>query len=301
MTTAVTEQGAVDTGLPFPGVGIHYDVPEAIYHALGRQFASNSRLSQLMRSPAHLKAYLDGARDDDSTDATRMGSAIHCAILEPDHFGARYGCASQGIDRRTKAGKDEWAELQFRFGPDRVLKADEHRVCLAVRDAVLVHSAAKGLLRTEHKELTLIADHDGLLVKSRLDAYNPYIGERDHTIVDIKTTQDASPRAFERTIFARGYHRQGALYIRSARMHKLPVRHFVIIAVEKDPPYAVAVYRLDEGTIDAGAQQVAKLIPRYRECLATDTWPGYGDGVQDIALPAYAWSQIDEDVGGAEP
>jgi hypothetical protein len=39
---------------------------------------------------------------------------------------------------------------------------------------------------------------------------------------------------------------------------------------------------------------------RYAECLRTDEWPGYPDEVVDIALPHYAWGQIDEQLAELE-
>ena len=68
-------------------------------------------------------------------------------------------------------------------------------------------------------------------------------------ILDFKTTLDARPSEFERSIFKYGYHRQGAMYLEAAAAHGIPAKHYVIIASEKVPPYGTCIYRLTEGAI----------------------------------------------------
>jgi hypothetical protein len=76
---------------------------------------------------------------------------------------------------------------------------------------------------------------------------------------------------------------------------QLEARHFVNIAVEKEPPYAVALYRIDEDSILRGANQLKQLKALYAECLKTNTWPAYGDKVRDISLPEWSAKRIDQE------
>lgn len=300
MTTTVApatsaEMSLVPKGrLPAPEPGVYPGTPMETYHAWDG--ASNSRLSKLRQSPAHLRAYLVAPPEE--TAALRHGRAIHAAILEPDDFASRYVAAPEGLDRRTKAGKETWDGLLNRFGEGCVLKADEYAMCLAVRDSVHAHQSAGNLLVGPGEiELSCTWKHaqvDGIGCKARFDRYTPMIA--GGAIVDIKTTRDASRREFEKAIFSLGYHRQGAFYLDGAKALGMHAEHFVILAVEKEPPYAVAAYRLTEGAIEAGRDQLEVLLRRYGQCLATDTWPAYPDEVQDIALPPWAWTQIDEEI-----
>lgn len=293
-----------------PDVGVHPGTPSGVYHSW--HAASNSRLSKLRRSPAHLKSYME--RGDSDTAALATGRAVHSAVLEPDDFAARYIVASQcGATKKgdglrcTNAGKvfsekDGWLCDVHSKGAiaDRsrsVLSAADHAVCLAVRDAVHGHSRAHGMVTGSGQvELSMVWDEpeSGVRCKARQDRHSPDLP--GGVIVDLKTTRNASPRAFEKSIFEHGYHRQGALYLSGAQTLGLSARHFVIIAVEKEPPFNVAVYRLTEGALDAGAEQLRPLLAKYAECVQTDQWPGYPDTVMDIALPDWAWDQIDEEV-----
>ena len=45
------------------------------------------------------------------TDAMRQGSLVDCLITEPQNFDRKYVVAPK-CDRRTKAGKAEWADAQ---------------------------------------------------------------------------------------------------------------------------------------------------------------------------------------------
>ena len=255
--------------------------------------ASNSRLSLLRQSPAHLKAHLDEPTPDAAHFAT--GRAFHSAVLEPDDFRSKYFAAPNG-DRRTKAIKEQWEELEARWGRGYVFKLDDYNEILSMRDSVYAHPAARRLLTgagLNEMSATWIDPETGLECKARLDRYTGIDGG---IIVDPKSCRDASRDAFERSIYSYGYHRQAGQYTTGAVACRLNVRHFVNIAVEKERPYAVAVYRMTEGAIEAGIAQLRPLIARYKQCLDSGVWPGYSDRIEDVAIPTYAWPQIDNEI-----
>lgn len=273
-----------------PGPGVYPGTPMQVYH--GWDAASNSRLSRLLKSPAHLKAYMEEPQAD--TAALALGRAAHSAILEPDDFGTRYRCGPPG-DRRTKAVREAWDALEAEVGAGSVLTASDYSACLRMRDSVHGLRAAKSMISGSGEvELSYLWEVDGLLCKGRMDRHSPELA--GGAIVDVKTCRSASRREFEKSIFSLGYHRQGAFYLMGAQARRLPARHFVILAVEKTPPYAVAVYRLTEGAIDAGEEQIRPLLSKYAECMARNEWPGFPDEVVDVALPDYAWRQIDDEL-----
>ena len=276
---------------PEAPVGVHRDVPFGVYTAWDA--ASNSALGHLQRSPAHLRAYLEEPPAD--TEALALGRAVHAAILEPELFARSYVRGVDG-DGRTKAVKDARAQLALDYPRATVLRPAEYDTCIRMRDSVHAHGRAAGMLAGDGAcELSAVWNDPatGVRCKARFDRHS--IDLPGGVIVDVKTTRDASRRAFERSIFAFGYHRQAAMYLEAARVLDVPARHFVLIAIEKEPPYAVAVYRLTEGAIDAGAEQMRALLARYRVCRETGEWPGYPDEVQDIALPPWAWAQAAEE------
>lgn len=267
-----------------PLVGVQANVPPHVYH---RWMAlSNSDLNELRRSPAHLFARRQDGKAE--TPALHLGRAIHAAILEPDRFIQEYVKAPD-LDRRTKEGKAAWAILCDTYGEGNVLSPGEYHTCLAMRDSVWKKAAAKTLLGAEgDAELSVVWDQGGILAKARADRMSWRL--KGGTIVDLKSTMDASLAQFERTIFNFGYHRQGAWYLQGFGAHHVEVAHYCIIAIEKEPPYEVGVYRLTEEALTAGWDQIEPLLDLYRRCLETDEWIGYPDKVQDIGLPSWGWN-----------
>lgn len=301
-----------------PEPGMYPGVPMEEYHAW--DCASNSRLSKLMRSPAHLKAYMEQEYDD--TPAKKLGRAIHTAILEPETFDSRYVVASQCMavtGKGTRCGNSgSWPVKGGGFvcgthvksaakndvaldETSEVLTESDYAVCVGTRDSVRSLTAAGALLESLSQiEVSVVWDdaETGIRCKGRWDGYGALVA--GGTIFDLKSARDASRMSFERSIFTYGYHRQGALYLEAANALGLNVRHYAILAVEKEPPFAAAPYRLTEGAISAGEEQLAPLKRRYAECLRTGEYPGYPDQVIDIALPHYAWGQIDEQLSEME-
>jgi hypothetical protein len=55
------------------------------------------------------------------------------------------------------------------------------------------------------------------------------------------------------------------------------------------------VYRIDDGSIDAGEMQLQQLLDIYRRCSDAGHWPAYPDEVQDIAIPPWAFPEIDKE------
>src|SRR5581483_278000 len=266
--------------------------------------------TQLRRSPAHLKAYLDQPPAD--ALALKIGRAAHTAILEPDEFSAQFAVAGQCEAIKTSDGRrctnsgilfrEEKGWLCGVHGKGlssdetrTVLSADDYAACLGMRDAVHANPAARALLtRLDHVELSMVwADAESaVLCKARPDGLA--LGFADGVMVDIKSTRDARERPFERAIEEHGYHRQGAFYLTGAAVHQLAVSQFVNIAVEKEPPYANVVYCLKPDAIALGRRQLARLLATYRECMEREVFPGYPARVVDIGVPAWALAELDD-------
>lgn len=276
-----------DAEIPEPGI---HRIAAADYHRI--DLCSKHRLDLLSRSPAHCREDIDNPKP--STPAMILGDALHAFVLEPDRFTDEYAILPYGLDRRTKEGKLYCSQIADKHA----ITFEEGKQITAMRESVMAHPAARMLIdRMDEPEQTFIW-HDkssGVKCKARLDMPLPNI----QTIVDLKSGIDANRSAFERAIFQFGYHRQAAMYIDAGNTLAggIAYEHFVIIAVEKEPPYAVAVYRLRDDVVSAGYLQVRPLIERYGQCQAAGRWPAYSPDVEDIALPRWAWQQMNIEEG----
>ena len=177
------------------------------------------------------------------------------------------------------------------------MKAGDYDTVEAMASRIVDHPAARMALKhIEQAELTAIwtDEETGVRCKARFDGICPEIG----TVVDLKSTTDASPDAFSRSIYVYKYFLQAAVYLEAANA-TLPDthwNHFVIVAQEKDPPYAVAAYRLRDDALIAGRDQMRQLLERYAECVERDHWPGYSEAFVEIDLPYWAWKKLESEV-----
>lgn len=260
--------------------GAFPDMPAEVYHAV--EAMSSSGVAKMLKSPAHYR--LMRTQSSPATDAMRFGTAVHCGVLEPDAFDARVSCAPKA-DRRTKDGKAAWAKFQADSAGRIILAKDAYDRARRCVDAVRAHPAAARLFDGAEVELSLFW-HDAkyrVPCKARLDA-------RNHGgIIDLKTTTDASPEEFAKTIANYSYHAQGAHYASGAE-HVLDASpaFFAIVAVESEPPHAVACYALPGNAMLAGGYLVNRALERYAAALAAGEWPGYPATVESITLPPWA-------------
>jgi len=115
----------------------------AEYHA--DPAISASHLHAVAASPYHYwKRFIDPNRPVvPPTAAMRLGTLVHCAVLEPDELSVRYGIAP---DRRTKEGKAAASEM-VAAGIEPVSAADMVQA-MAMSASVRSHPDAAALLKT---------------------------------------------------------------------------------------------------------------------------------------------------------
>jgi exodeoxyribonuclease VIII len=239
-----------------------------------------STLSEMSRSPAHYKWALENQRE--TTAAMRFGSLVHCLVLEPASFDAAYYVAEETIRRGTKA----WDALEAKARGREILKPDEYAEACAMRDAIRVHPKAGEVLAacTMREASMFWSDpQTGLGCKARCDAMSV-----EHSVIaDVKTCQDASNGAFMRDIVNYKYHWQAAMYVDGAEAIAKKPFLFVFIAVEKAPPYGVAVYLISEAFIAAGRKGYKDALQDVLLCMTNNTWPCYAEGAVEIQAPAW--------------
>ena len=249
------------------------------YHA-NRTHVSKSWLDKIERSPSHLKAYLDGVEEREASPALLFGSMFHTLVLEPDLFDQQYIICPK-FDMRTKVGKSGYDDFllanQYRSTAAFIDQAS-YDVALKMRANIQAHNLAKKLLTAGKPEQSVLyKDESGVDCKARADWL------RENFIVDLKTTDDASPSGFAKSIANFRYQVQAVHYQKGFDLDR-----FIFIAVEKKPPYAVAVYMLDEEAVYKGSETRKRNLDTYAECLVKDEWPGYSENLTAISLPRWA-------------
>lgn len=271
MTTTIAEPGVYDA------------IPEELYHAdrslaptLGRSLSSTGAKT-LLDCPARFAWQRDHPVVKDAFD---FGHVAHSRLL---------GSGDESIvvidadTWRTKAAQ-EARDAAREDGKVPILAADSDRAWALVT-AVMEHPVAGQAFARDGKaeqSLYWVDQETGVTCRGRIDWLLP------NAIVDLKTTINAAPQKFSRSLVDYGYALQAAWYqegYEALTGERLP---FVHIVVEKEAPHLVAVYQLDADAIAYGAEKAREARLLFAECESSGNWPGYSTDIELVSLPAWA-------------
>jgi hypothetical protein len=268
---------------PTEWLGRHTDIGIADYHR-NTPGVSKSDLDNAHRSIAH---YLAGkAAERVKTPAMAFGEAFHCRVLEPAKFEAAYVIAPAGIDRRTSKGKEAWAEWTVASAGKTSIDAEDAETITAMYESLVSHPIAGQLFvggAAEHSFFWTDKTTD-LLCKCRPDYLRP-----DRIAVDLKTAADASFSGFQRAVANYRYHVQAAFYADGIEaVTGAALDGFLFVAIEKEPPFAVAVYTLDQFAVQHGRLDYRDDLDRIAAHVASPAaWNGYPAEIQELQLPKW--------------
>ena len=224
---------------------------------------SFSSLKEFAKSPNHFIHYKK--RDRPTTAAMTRGSALHCLVLEPDEFEQRYFIAPN-FRRGTKA----WDECLAAAGTREIIKDSEFEGIERMASAIMEHKHARDIITNatafeQHVEF----EFNGI-------PFHGFIDVVGNVVADLKSTQDVSPRGFQKFVFNYKYHWQAALYLRAVGMDN----EFMFVGIEANAPHNVMVYRLTRATIDIAVRELIEITNAFKK------WDGlpqtYSDEIIDI-------------------
>lgn len=304
-----------DTNI-IPEIGVFRDVPAAVYHRW--EAASASRLNVIrQRSPKHMRWEAD--HPSPSTPALVLGEAVHTLILQPQLWPDRYvipgpceAVLKSGDRKGDRCGSSARGQVngEWLCGKHGGESGGDSRIVLSsydvgtvegMRNAVLSDPWARSLLdsRTD-TELSIVwrDEETGVLCKARMDA----ACFASSLVWDLKTTQDASPAGFAKSLANFGYDLQAAHYLEAVQQSRetdYGVSDFCFVCVEKEPPHATAVYRVTDRNLSAVRERRLGLLRAYGECVESGNWPGYSDTIQDIEVPAWEMKKLEASLSEA--
>jgi hypothetical protein len=262
------------------------------YHA--NNAVSHSKLEVFRRRPQlYYRRYVAKIiLPEPATAALRLGSAVHCSILEPGEMPARYAIRPDGIDRRTKEGKERFAKFEAMHVGKEILDMDEAAQVIAMTDAVRRNDLAAQLLAHGQPEISWRSEGASFALQCRTDWFNRdgcALSQGRPYIVDVKTTESLSSDefgSFERTVFKYGYHRQAGFYLPLVtEILGAPVFDFFFIAVEKVEPFGVAVYRMTDDACALGQDETLEDLRRLKRCVESNYWPNIEETVRELGVP----------------
>jgi len=251
--------------------------PDPIQHRViydGIQALNYSGAKELLKSPAHYQAYLNQQREE--TKALRMGSLIHCAVLQPEALNEKFITAPE-VDRRTKEGKETYAAFQSSLKPGMtVVSAEESAECHIIASRAR-HTLERLGVEFDKTEFMFTTDYNGVQLKCAID------GVAGDYLWDLKTTEDASPAGILKAVRAYRYNLQAYFYrLCYETAYGRRLLGFRFLFIEKQPPFATAVVEIGPELMSYAVADFEKALQTYRECTTLGEWPAYGDEVQVI-------------------
>ena len=309
-----------------PGTLIHNHPDRAYHEAPG--LSSTAVKTFTLKSPMHYWwFYVQKQERRKETDALFLGTAVHCAVLEPERFDRDYQqeldpesipglmktvpdmknyCEQHGL---SKVGvKQEFIDRILKHNPEaliwdvllerqrqkksvRTLKRDTLDKVRRMRDSVHANPEAHALLSEGQPEVSVWGQHEGTgaLIKCRADWLRA-----DGICADLKTCACASPLQFARDMANYGYDLQEVHYTTTLNSAGKDCSAFCFVAVESEPPYLCQVYELDERSRRLASLRYEKALFEMDQCKASDQWPGYTDTLSTLSLPVWHLKQLEK-------
>jgi len=246
--------------------------------------------------------------------ANSIAGQIAAWLLDENNEGKiiPWACKPEGINRRTKAGQAEWdwfvsdcifKNLKIVDDSDFVKAMDyvdlvKGKTVLDEQDHADAMACVQAL--NNHPEFATImaqprrveAEHHFDLFGHKFKAKPDCIVDSMKLILDIKTTDDASPHRWQWSAVDYGYHRQQIIYQEALRQATGNGYRFIFAVVEKPKPSTrgipptVALYELDSETMEMGREDTRDLVAQYMRRTEENDWQQpYSSGIVPLRLP----------------
>lgn len=263
------------------------------YHA--QPSISSSQLKDVLRSPAHFYAkYLAEDREPSKeTDDMRLGSAVHLLFLEPEIYSENIAIPPAG-DRRYVEVKKAYAEFEENSKGKIILTQEQEKLAQGMAKSLRNHLFNQIVMQGKgHREASIFyTDYDtGLDCRIRPDYHiAPCDDWPNGLIIDLKTTDDARPKAFAKTMANFSYHISAAMYCEGFKTHYNTENYpaFAWLVVERARPFSCAAYELTENTRNIGLLKMREAFELIAKCHSHNEWQSYPQIIQPIELPNWA-------------
>lgn len=251
-----------------------------------------SFLKACIRSEWHGWMYLNSPKMP--TSAMELGSAIHCALLEPVTFMSQYvvepeftGLTKQGKESKNSAEAKEKREAWISsLGDTQIISQENLDLINRIKSNCYRIPSVKEALETFEAEKTLTWEY-GLPMKARLDLVNL----KENILIDIKTATNADPIDFTKQSINLGYDVQLLHYARGVKFaNKTGIDPTIYALAIETSSGGVKGYNLDQIVYSdftlnryIMAMHRASRVLEMRECP-----PRFDETIENLFLPAWA-------------
>lgn len=284
---------------------IIYNLPIGEYH--GDKHISCSKLNVFLKSrKLFYYDYVQGKKSNDTSvdlvklgDPLAFGSAFHACVGEGmDEYNKLYAVKPPKMDRRTKAGKEAFQAFTESIGDRLPIDRDAHDAILEMRSSIYQNEVLGRAISSADAEVTIRGVVFDIPVQCRpdlllRDIQDPEVASLlgvdlgDNVIIDLKTTKDVG--SFEYSIRSFKYYRQAPFYQYLCAKAGIPIKKFIFLAVEKQPPYDNKLFQIGDDSAHHGADEVVQGLADLSNFLKNPTPDIQPDTeIHQVELPEHA-------------
>jgi len=197
-----------------------------------------------------------------------LGTLIHSLILE----GRTDYAVGPNVDKRTKAGKEEWAEFCLENLGKTVVTEEEGSMIAGCLNACtpLLNGITADF--DNDVETSIFWQRDGVQCKGRPDLIATIEGEL--ALVDLKTT--AGMQSFDSKFWSFRYDVQAAWYqhglAKAMELNEVPAFWFLV--VDTEAPHLAQFVRTSSGLLEEANNKIDAELAYFKRCQVSDVWPG---------------------------
>jgi len=273
---------------------IDYEMPDYEYHDKEK----HPHISSSDVKIVYGKSLLHWVGQELKESATlEKGKAVH-AIFEAKSKGGKSSVVRGPSDRRGNKWKEakQQAEQQGKI----LLTERDYDEAMEIVESALFNSE---FLRSKITAKNYISEASifttckktGMLIKCRPDGLLvPQNDKGKGEILDIKTTQDASPEGFQRELRKYNYDLQIAFYLHTMRCASLPCSEMYLVAIEKTPPYAVGVHVLSEIYVKHAEKRMFQTLEKIKHAESTQDFSTGWPKINQVHLPAWLEDDMED-------
>ena len=202
-----------------------------------------------------------------------LGTAAHCACLEPDRLGQ---CVLQ-IPREVLSASGSragaaWKQYAAEHADKVLLKEDDYQAVLKIRDAVYAHPLAKLYLEAAGPVENAILWRDeasGLACRARPDKLLADMP----LVVDLKTGTESGERWFTNRAIDHGYDIQAAHYSAGVELLRGECPVWAWIVVPTSPPYMpVRVFGMEHDRLEWASHKRRSALTQIVDRRVSGDW-----------------------------
>lgn len=286
----------------FPGIDIED------YH--GGVGVSKSALDDFRKSPLLYWANRnDPTKPPEEEKASHLqGNLLHCAFLEPDHFGARYVTVPEDSPKKpsitqrnavkpspdTIKAIDWWDKFMADNADKKIITPDAYTLAWKQADSLRKVKTLADLTAKGQPEVSAywIDPITGLYCRCRPDWDHP-VGSSGDVLLDVKGAVDARAEVFARVqAFRMRYHVQDAFYTEGwAAATGRQVHGFLFGVVEDTWPFLADVIEFDDPSKAQGRKDFREDLNGIKRHVDTGVWRDPGESVKTMSIPPYGFTE----------